>query len=186
MAVSAVRDQVKVANSGRSQQWSVPLWLCSVLCGQCSLVLAVAVAPCVPTVAAVVVDLVFSVASCVLLWFSAASGFSLEALAWCDDWALVVSRHGVFSWFLCFAFLCEALAWCQWVLTQALPQCPDGLLLSALFFSAQSCLCPVFLGVYLVFGFLLLHPTATCTPHAQPHAPCKQGGVHMGNVIMRG
>ena len=62
---SAVHDQVEVATSGRSQQWSAPWWLqlCSVLCAQCSLSFAVAVSPYIPAMVAGVVDLVFTVAS---------------------------------------------------------------------------------------------------------------------------
>ena len=45
---SAVRDLREVAASGRSQQWSVPQWVLSVLCAQCALVFLVAVSPYAP------------------------------------------------------------------------------------------------------------------------------------------
>ena len=63
---SAVRDLREVAASGRSQQWSVPQWVLSVLCAQCALVFSVAVSPYAPAMGVVAVDLGFSAMGLVL------------------------------------------------------------------------------------------------------------------------
>ena len=178
---SAVCDQVEVAANGCPQQWPVPWWLCSVLCAQCSLVFAVAVSPYVPAMVAGMVDLVFSVASCALLGFSAASGFPLEVLAWCDDWVCVASGHRVSSW--CFGIwfgvvlLHDTMAWGQWVLTQTLTGCPDRLLVSALAILIQSCLDLVFSRLWLCFSLLVLVLFFTLAVLWCSH-PCLHALVH--------
>ena len=144
---SAVRDLREVAASGRSQQWSVPQWVLSVLCAQCALVFSVAVSPYAPAMGVGAVDLVFSAMGLVL----SAAGLMVSAIKsvplgymWFDDWVSVASGYGLPSWYFgCWfsvTLLREVVAYWEWRLTQHTTNCPDHLLVLVLAISVQVCL----------------------------------------------
>ena len=147
---SAVRDLREVAASGRSQQWSVPQWVLSVFCAQCTLVFLVAVSPYAPAMGVVAVDLGFSAVSLVLSAASLMAGaiasapslmvgvissvfssvYSVPFGYMCfDDWVYVASGYGLPSWYFGCWFsvttLRQVVASCEWELTQRITDCPD-------------------------------------------------------------